>query len=187
LRLYVEIPSMPSFFKYLAVLLLPLAVAGQDRHEQLIAWHPSYKLTWDDFKATPDTRSNAAATTTTYLAIDYLIDNHGLRYRITCRFSCDKSWGLHRSSYILSHEQGHFDIAEIYARKLHKAMSEYRFNKRTYERDLKEIYETMMQEKEDMQNAYDRETNHSINRRKQSEWQSRIEALLEEYGEYANY
>ena len=47
----------------------------------------------------------------------------------------------HKTDYILKHEQGHFDIAEIFARKLNKKMSEYKFNKTTYKTDLKNIYD----------------------------------------------
>ena len=40
---------------------------------------------------------------------------------------------------------------------------------------------------DEMQNQYDRETNHSINRKKQAEWLVYIDELLEEYADYATY
>ena len=51
----------------------------------------------------------------------------------------------------------------------------------------KNIYDRLMQAKEEMQNQYDRETNHSINRKKQAEWLVYIDELLEEYADYATY
>lgn len=66
-------------------------------------------------------------------------------------------------------------------------MSEYRFNKRTYQKDLDKIYEEVVREKEKMQNDYDKETNHSINKQKQAEWLQNIRQLLEEYKNYADY
>lgn len=178
---------MSPLAKYLFFLLLPFYAKGQDKNEELLAWNPVKKLTWADYKAQPDPRSDAAATTTTYLGIEYNIDRDGFSYKILCRFSKDRSWGLHKTDYILGHEQGHFDIAEIFARKLHKELGEYRFNKRTYQQDLKNIYERLMREKEETQNQYDRETNHSINRKKQSEWQARIEEMLASYEDYEAY
>ena len=94
---------------------------------------------------------------------------------------------MHKTDYILSHEQGHFDIAEIFARKLNKKMSEYRFDKKTYQKDLNKIYHDILDEKEKMQNDYDKETNHSINKEKQAEWLKKIAKMLEEYKDYADY
>jgi hypothetical protein len=178
---------MSPFVKYLIILLLPLHALSQDKNEELLAWNPVNKLTWADYKAQPDPRSDAAATTTTYLGIEYNINRDGFSYKISCRFSKNRSWGLHKTDYILSHEQGHFDIAEIFARKLHKELSEYQFNKRTYQQDLKKIYEMVMREKEETQEQYDRETNHSIDRKKQGEWLVKIQDMLANYGNYASY
>lgn len=165
----------------------PLLLSSQTRHEELLDWDANRKLTWADYKAKPDLNSDAAASTTSILVISYNISSTGFTYKIECRFSQTRSWGLHKTEYILSHEQGHFDIAEIFARKLHKQMSEYRFNKRTYQKDLDKIYEDVVREKEKMQNDYDRETNHSINKEKQAEWLQNIRQLLEEYKNYADY
>jgi hypothetical protein len=169
------------------LLLLPGRVAAQDKDEEVLSWSATRKLTWADYKATPDPESDAAASTTTYLSIEYQISSNSFSFTIKSRFSKDRSWGRHKDAYILSHEQGHFDIAEIFARKLHKEMSEYKFNNRTYQKDLKKIYEKVTYEKEEMQNEYDRETRHSINREKQAEWLKKIEKLLEEYADYAGY
>jgi hypothetical protein len=179
------IPAIKILF--LPLLALSFSMKAQDKDEELIDWDPSYRLTWADYKAKPNPNSDAAATTTTYLGIEYNIRNNTFGYSIQCRFSRTRSWGLHKTPYILSHEQGHFDIAEIFARKLHKEMSEYEFNKKTYAKDLKKIYEKVVKEKEEWQNKYDRESNHSINREKQAEWLKKIAAALEEYADYADY
>ena len=38
-----------------------------------------------------------------------------------------------------------------------------------------------------MQNDYDKETRHSINKEKQAQWLKKIERLLVEYEDYADY
>ena len=168
-------------------LLAPSAFFAQSGDEELLEWSPSKKLTWADYKAQPNPESDAAASTTTYLSIEYNITSNSFGYKIQSRFSKTHSWGLHKTPYILSHEQGHFDIAEVFARKLHKKMSEYKFNKKTFQKDLKKIYDEVTDEKEKTQNDYDEETNHSINKDKQKEWLRRIEGMLEEYKGYAGY
>jgi hypothetical protein len=166
---------------------MPLRSLAQAKNEGLVEWSASRRLTWADYNAKPDLGSGAAASTTTYLGIEYNFNNSGFSYKITSNFSKDRSWGLHKTEYILSHEQGHFDIAEIFARKLNKEMSAYRFNRNTYQQDLKKIYESVVKEKEKMQNEYDEETNHSIKKTKQVEWLAKIEQLLNEYKSYADY
>lgn len=162
-------------------------VQAQASNEELIEWDANKKLTWADYKGNIDRNSDAAASTTTYLAIEYNIKNSSFRYTIQSRFSKTRSWGLHKTDYILSHEQGHFDLAEVFARKLHMKMSAYQFNAKTFEKDLKKIYQDVLDEKEETQNNYDKETRHSINKEKQAEWLKKIEKLLAEYEKYADY
>lgn len=168
-------------------LLLPFCSSAQVKNEEVVYWTEGSRLTWNDYKGQADRTTDAAASTATYLGIDYTFSPGGLAYTITCSFSKNRSWGLHKTDYILSHEQGHFDISEIFARKLHMKMSNYTLNRKTYKTDLKKIYDDTVQEKEEMQDAYDLETNHSIYKDKQAEWLKKIRLLLKEYEPYAGY
>lgn len=180
--------AMNRIYQIILVLILSSAtVTAQDSNEELLEWNDSKKLTWADFKARPDEESDVAARTTTYLLFSYSVRSEGFSYTIESKFSKTRSWGLHKTSYILSHEQGHFDIAEVFARKLHKKMNEYSFNRKTYQKDLKKIYQDILDEKEKMQNEYDKETNHSINKEKQADWLKKINALLKETERWAGY
>lgn len=196
---------MRTFFPYFFSFFFPLVLISQGgavreakkaqegllplkpKEEEMLDWSYDRPLTWEDYKGRPDPESDAAASTTTYLAIEYNMKGSTFSYKVHSRFSCDKSWGLHKTDYILAHEQGHFDIAEVYARILHKKMSEYRFDKRTYQKDLKKIYEEVVEAKEEMQEKYDKETNHSIYKANQADWLTLIEALLEKTEPYSDY
>jgi hypothetical protein len=172
---------------YFAVLLVLHTGYGQSAKEDLIHWHPDRKLTWADYKGKVQEGSDAAASTATYLGIEYNFGRDGFDYKITCSFSKTKSWGLHKTDYILTHEQGHFDIAEIFARKLNKQMGEYKFNPASFKDDLRNIYQSLMAEKDAFQNLYDEETNHSIRKEKQAEWLGKIETLLNDYKAFSGY
>ncbi|MCG2614355.1 DUF922 domain-containing Zn-dependent protease [Terrimonas sp. NA20] len=175
--------------KYALILfisLLPVLVHAQ-QPDDLVHWNKRHQLSWSDYQGKPEANATAAASTATYLSVEYSFKDGKLGYIITCSFSRSKSWGLHKNDYILAHEQGHFDIAEIFARKLHQRLKEYQFDKKTYQTDLRDIYENTMDDKEEMQNKYDRETNHSINREKQAEWLQRIGSELEKLSGFANY
>ena len=81
----------------------------------------------------------------------------------------------------MQHEQGHFDITELYARKLDDAIREYSFNPKKFKTDLDQIYKEIMEEKEEVQNQYDLDTDFSRNPEKQSEWLKKIQRELTRY------
>lgn len=171
----------------LSLALLPFLSPAQDKGDELIYWKAGQRLTWDDYKGKADIGSGAAASTSTYLGIDYNFSPKGLTYKISCSFSKTRSWGIHKNQHILNHEQGHFDIAEIFARRLNMKMAAYKFNSNTYKNDLRKMYEDVVDEKEEMQDAYDKETDHSIIKDKQEEWLKKIAGMLKEYEKYADY
>ena len=152
-----------------------------------LPWTSVRPLTWDDFLCEPKRNSDAVALTSTALGISYNVSSNQLNYEITCSFSKVKSWGILKTPYILAHEQGHFDITEIYARKLHKELLDYKFNRKTFRQDVNVIYDRVVKEKENLQFAYDGLTDHSRNKTVQKEWLEKIQELLLETEAYANY
>lgn len=168
------------------VLILPLLVLSQLEDDH-IKWQEDRKLTWDDFKAAPLKIGSTAAMTTTHLGFSYNITNGKITYKIECRFEKNKSWGLVKNEWVLKHEQGHFDVAEIFARKLNKSISEYRFNKNSFQKDLDAIYKSVVAEKEKFQQQYDDETDYSRIKAKQEEWLKKIESELKQHKSWAGY
>ncbi len=175
--------------KYICLicLLTPFFVNGQKIPEELVKWDSERKLSWSDYKGKPDPSSDAAASTSTSLGINYGISAEHFTYKIKCSLSKNKSWVRYKSDYVLSHEQGHFDITEIFARKLNKMMSEYKFDKNNYRHDLDKIYQNIIDEKDAFQDRYDIETDFSRNKVKQAEWLMKIAKMLEELKEYSDY
>ena len=178
---------MKRIFSLLLFSLSVSATLAQDPGEDALTWSASRNLTWSDYKASPNPKSDAAATTSTSLSIDYHISGSQFSYTIKSWFSRSRSWVRNQTDHILSHEQGHFDIAEAYARKLHKRMSAYRFNKNNYQKELNRIYNEVADEKAAVQQQYDRETRHSIDEVKQAEWLKKISRLLDELKDFADY
>lgn len=153
----------------------------------LIDWSSSRKLAWSDFLGTPDSNDENAALTCSNINFKFGYGSTGFTYSISCRFDKRQSWGRIKNDYVLAHEQGHFDIAEVYARKLSKALKEYRYNHNTVSKDLTGIYQALMLEHHKVQNDYDVETNHSLNKEKQGAWFEKITEELKTYQDYANY
>lgn len=155
--------------------------------DKIIPWTPARKLLWDDFRSDPKIEGDAVASTSTSLGLSYQVREGLLTYRITCDFSKEKSWGSLKTDYILAHEQAHFDITELHARKLYEALSQYEFNPATFKQDIATIYNRIVKEKEDMQHAYDGETDHSRKRGLQDHWLERIDQMLLETEMFATY
>ena len=86
----------------------------------------------------------------------------------------------------INHEQGHFDIAEIYARKLRKEFLENVKTEKDYQLKFKLIYQVMYGEFLDYQNYYDNITKRGTNAEKQNELDAEIKAQLKKLERYKN-
>ena len=164
-----------------------LAAFTSVEQASLIEWTASRKLTWDDFKAPPDPASTNAALTSSSINVEFGYDDEELQYSIKCRFDKTKSWVRIRNHAILMHEQGHFDIAELHARKLNQALKAYHFNAKTVSDDVNRIYDSVMVLHHAAQNEYDKETDFSRNKGKQEAWLKKIADNLEALKTYAAY
>ena len=173
----------------LLLLFLPISAVhnGNDQPKSYIDWTIARKLTWNDFQAPADNRSGNAALTNAGITIDFSYHGSELVYSVFCRFDKTKSWVKIKTDYILGHEQGHFDIAEIYARKLFKALRAYHPDEKNLSRDINKIYREMMLAFHEEEADYDRETNFSIEQQQQAAWKKRISDELESLKDFAEY
>ncbi|HEU4608824.1 MAG TPA: DUF922 domain-containing protein [Chitinophagaceae bacterium] len=154
---------------------------------QFIDWSATRPLTWNDFKGRPPAGSSDAALTSSHIDVDFHFEEKGFSYKISCRFNKQESWARQKNDYILRHEQAHFDIAELYARQLNKALQSYRRSGKKDAATLSNIYSRIMNEQNVRQATYDQETAHSLNRERQEEWLTRIGTELEKTKSYADY
>ncbi len=177
-------------FKLIAAILIVPAIfslTAQD-HGSDIPWKASRRLTWSDFKSRPDNNSGNAALTSSKITFNYGYGSEkGFNYTISCVFDKNSSWGRVKTGYILSHEQGHFDIAEMYTRKLQKALKAYSFNANTVAKEVPALYQQIMKEESDAQKQYDHETNFSRDKEQQAIWLEKIQHGLEALKDYADY
>jgi len=176
---------MKSVFFILIISFSKVFLPAQD--DSVIDWKAGQKLVWDDFKRPADPSSPNAALTGTIIRYDFGYNSvEGLKFHIHCQFNKNASWGRIKTEYILTHEQGHFDIAEIFARKLDKAFAEYKPSD-NIKKDLNKLYLDIMHQYQERQTQYDQETNNSINKPEQEKWLKKISDELKDLQDYANY
>ena len=150
-----------------------------------IPWEASRKLRWEDFKGTPPNLKKVAATTAS--GISYSYQTHGtpgqyrLDYEVTAFFYPHKSW-YHRElcdSVVLSHEQLHFDITELYARRMRTMLEGESFGP-DVKAEVRRIFKRLNRELSEFQARYDRETDFSRDREAQRRWNEKIGRKLSE-------
>ena len=169
------------------LLLLFLLIVEVSQEKDAIPWQPDRKLSWADFKGTPPGGKRVAATTASGISYSYTtIGSNGrykLDYKVTTLFYPHQSW-YHSElcdSVVLSHEQLHFDISELYARKMRFRLERTSFSENV-KQEIRDIYQETLKELADFQDQYDWETNFSRNREAQLEWNARIAEALKSTG-----
>jgi len=150
-------------------------------NDQKIVWNADRKLSWDDFKGKPTSSNDrVVAMTSTEFIVQTKTNsrNHKVEVLIENIFICNESWVRNDKKNIeglLGHEQGHFDLNEVYARKLRiKITTDITIEQ--VEKFIQEAYQLSNKS----QNLYDKETNHGIDKIKQKEWLNRISRELKE-------
>jgi hypothetical protein len=98
-----------------------------------IPWSETVRLTWDDFQGKPDARNFDAFTKTT-VSYKSKWDKDGvITVTVECSFDKNNSWkkpGPNLTPKLLLHEQMHFNISELYARKMRREFKEYTSTRR---------------------------------------------------------
>ncbi len=151
-----------------------------------IAWSESRKLTWSDFRAKSASGVDYVASTSSGISFSYsykLVDDRiNYKYEVESNFYPEESWynPQYASSYILKHEQTHFDISELHARLLRKKISETNFSK-NIKAEIEGIYQKVESLRRNMQNQFDSESEHSKNTEMEYRWEAFIEQQLKEY------
>src|SRR5688500_17461053 len=115
--------------KILTVLLLLPVVPAQlqpaaDAERDLLSWNEFYSLQWHDFMGEPDENRMGDAGTAVQIKAKPFLVKRRIKYDVTAFFNRRKSWARDQSPSLLAHEQLHFDIAELYARKIRKKIKE---------------------------------------------------------------
>ena len=149
-----------------------------------IPWSDSYKLTWSDFQALPKQDSDAVATTTSGITFNYSIKKTSkhiasFKTQVYAHFYPEKSWFKPSlaDNHILSHEQYHFNITELFARKFRQRVAQVEVSQ-SLEKELDQIHYDVNAELSIFQEQYDTETDFSRDFEQQALWQKRIELEL---------
>lgn len=156
-----------------------LRVKHVSSFEKEIVWQNNRKLVIDDFKGSTENRPHQASTAA-YIRYKWSKEplSKKLELVVETVFDCQKSYFKDSSDLdmVLEHEQGHFDLSEIYARKLLQQSQAEIHTIEDIEKVHNKIYNQIITELNVEQDKYDADIypDHS----KQALWISKINAAL---------
>lgn len=150
------------------------------------------RLTINDYKGVSNESEDYLARTYTIVLFKYFSpvncrEKGKIKCKVETRVSIsDKSYmklykirtkeTLHE---LLSHEQGHYDISEVFAIDLKNTLSFTCFDKETYKKKADSLFQSMNRHYDSLQRTYDAETDHMRNKEMQLKWKRRIAMMLQ--------
>jgi hypothetical protein len=154
--------------------------SANDPFADAIPWSAARRLEWSDFRAKPSHDLVGAEGIINYA---YTAGCRGgfLRWRIEAMFLPHQSSVAHlvvssgRASRVgLQHEQIHFDLAEIYARRARKFLRELPNPCPRSDDELLNLVEGILREAAGRQRRYDADTDRGQNGAQQAEWAAAV-------------
>jgi hypothetical protein len=151
-----------------------------------IPWSNNYRLKWSDFAGRVDSSSNWMAGCAASIYIKGFWDNGLPNFSVSNFFIKGDAWTKDTTSAImLQHEQLHFDIAEIHARKIRRAVDLLRRKKvkdiGAYSTEIRKL----LQMRNETDSLYDEQTSHGTYGNQQIEWKQKILKELHSLNDYA--
>lgn len=148
------------------------------------SWNEHRKLSWNDFKGPVAALSNESAAATC-CSIGFRLDSTATgnpQVSVYNTFYIDKSWVKEDAKIqsILTHEQGHFDLCELYTRKLRLQVNAVDLRSQNAKQTLMNVYAALSAEYETHQQTYEHETAHGTNIAAQQKWEEMISDELNE-------
>lgn len=142
------------------------------------------QLVWNDFKGVPPINSQHFASVNSGIAYRLKSKKKDGRFIIdvdvTTYFYPQLSWKKNSKEDhqgLLKHEQLHWDISELYARKLRTAYKKY-IPQRNPKKEVDFIFRKFEKERQQTQNAYDLESKHGLLKDAQEKWSAKIREEL---------
>jgi predicted secreted Zn-dependent protease len=173
----------------LFVFLLVCVLPGMQEMmaQQMVSWQESQPLSWKNFKGKIPSNASQAAVTHTTIDFQVRLKQQSAQYNITCYFDESLSWGKIKNTDILAHEQLHFDITELHARRFCQSLTTLAIIGVGDMENINQRFKRIMADMQQMQHTYDIETDFSRNQGAQKKWSNYIKQQIRELERYKNY
>jgi uncharacterized protein DUF922 len=155
-------------------------------------WSARRRLVWGDFRGPPPTDGREGAKTWHALLSVWRCRGTTFEFRTAAAFLPRQSWvkpaivgDSAESRRALGHEQTHFDLSEVHARRMREYFSRLADPCRKSDDDLRALARRFVQDEKTEQHRYDDETDHGLIDDRQAAWSRAVTrqlAALSRYG-----
>lgn len=152
-----------------------------------VAWSAAWRLRWSDFQADPPRGGVESALTSYGLYYAWRCRGRVFEFRVIAAFHPRQSWvkaAVVRDSVAsrrtLAHEQTHFDIAEVYARRMRLHFGALVDPCQRSDATLDADAQRLVRQGQTTQRRYDAETLHGLELGQQARWQAEIDRELKD-------
>jgi hypothetical protein len=161
------------FFLTVLVFIGFIRMNGQDA--SVFPWSKDRKLVWDDYRKIESNQEslNILIGAKTYTIIEYDEMQNGALTPPIAIFNGVKSWTSVNDTIILAHEQLHFDINELFMRKIRKEFVKLYYDKENNTQKFQLVIDKYLNELEIVQAVYDRESYEFMKRKNDTVWLER--------------
>jgi len=140
-------------------------------------WSAARRLRWTDFRGQPPGRGDEGAKTGYALFYAWKCRGEAFEFRVIAAFRPRQSWvkavivnDSAQSRSALGHEQTHFDLAEMHARKMRQYFNAVPDACRKTDRELTALARRLLQDEKAEQQRYDAQTGHGLRAAEQATW-----------------
>ncbi|WP_400190282.1 DUF922 domain-containing protein [Hymenobacter sp. B81] len=155
---------------------------------ELLVWSAKRPLTWADFKARPASGDPLHAMTTANIGAKIGCQDYVFSSTVQATFTPAESWvktPQTASAALLRHEQVHFDLTEVYARRMRQRLKATKFDCEKLQPAFNNLMKQTISEWQREQQRYDVESNHGLNLVQQQAWDQKVQQRLLESQAYA--
>lgn len=166
----------------------PADASPKPAEPEKLEWRPNRPLTWADFKSRPKTDRLAALTSSTIDAKVGCVDFQ-FSAEVKAVFVPSESWvrdPARASATLLRHEQLHFDLTELHARKLRQRLSLVKLDCQRLQPAFGNLTKASFLEWQREEARYDQDTNHGLNAARQQFWEQQVQQKLQQLEQFAS-
>lgn len=144
-------------------------------------------LTWKDFKGKANENISMKATTVTIIEYSIVQQPPNPKFKTTLYFDPKRSWvskdflrtaDAATSADLLNHEQIHYDISRVISWELEQSLNSFAYDRGKIRYQVDSIYRSYIHKHHELQQRYDKETDHSRVADEQQRWNNIVAEAL---------
>lgn len=179
-------------YRLLAATLLSfssLAAVAQTTKSGALHWSASRPLVLADFEGRPRPGESHAALTSATMVAKVACRSNQFSGSVQAAFDPTRSWVRDPATLtpkLLHHEQLHFDITEVYARRLRQKLTSVNIPCAQLGPTFERLSQAVYADWEKAESQYDTDTNHGLKPAQQAQWDAQVQQQLTELAAFAD-